>query len=262
MALFIIETTNTNTDFDVVVTALANNTFINNKNIKTPSNGDFRDGVTNIINQISNSRYESVVFNVLDYDNEVRYIDTLYDIAKDVELSIGIRTKTVQNPAKLKELGIPYIIDDKEITPTVLVKECAKHARKAEVGATLDMCYMAMPVEKSFREKLIQYINRSGRANADIYNAAGISKQVFSKIISSDDYEPKKSTILCLIIGLRMDMDDALDLLNAAGYTLSKSIITDVVIRSAIESKDYDMNAINIELVERGRPAIGWTPRD
>lgn len=116
--------------------------------------------------------------------------------------------------------------------------------------------------DKSFREKLIQYINRSGKSNADIYKCAGITKQVYSKIISSESYEPKKATIICLIIGLKLDMDDALDLLNAAGYTLSRSKVLDLVIIDAIESKQYDIIKINESLLNANCPLIGWNPRD
>ena len=52
-------------------------------------------------------------------------------------------------------------------------------------------------------------IDKSGRTDADVYNAAHIDRRVFSKIRSSKDYQPKKETAMAFCIGLQLNMDDA-----------------------------------------------------
>lgn len=278
MSLFVIETTNTNMSFDCVATVSSNGTIRSSERVRLKEGLSFNESVECLLTTLNERKTESIVFNILDFDDVDRYVDAIYELSKTLELSIGLRTKHVKNPSKLEELGIEHIIDNRE-QESLDIEECdyipetrclgpepdaivnaRKRIRKEK---TIVMYSMAMPTpDKSFREKLIQYINRSGKSNADIYKCAGITKQVYSKIISSESYEPKKTTIICLIIGLKLDMDDALDLLNAAGYTLSRSKVLDLVIMDAIESKQYDIIKINESLLNANCPLIGWNPRD
>lgn len=117
-------------------------------------------------------------------------------------------------------------------------------------------------LDESFREKLLRYMNKSNKTNVEIYTAGGITRQVFSKIISSDAYLPKKQTIFCLIIGMELCLDDALDLLNAAGYTLSNSIMSDCILKRALRNGHLNLDEINRELDENSEPILGWKPRE
>ena len=47
-------------------------------------------------------------------------------------------------------------------------------------------------------------IDKSGRTDVDVYNAAHIDRRVFSKIRSSKDYQPKKETAMAFCIGLQL----------------------------------------------------------
>ncbi|MCR5491394.1 MAG: hypothetical protein K6F32_04630 [Bacilli bacterium] len=104
-------------------------------------------------------------------------------------------------------------------------------------------------------------MQKSKKTNVEIYTGGGITRQVFSKIISSEDYEPKKGTIICLIVGMELCLDDALDLLNAAGFTLSHSIVGDCIVEDFIKKGEFDLNSINLALDEYGVPPLGWKPR-
>jgi len=116
-------------------------------------------------------------------------------------------------------------------------------------------------LEESFKDKLFRLMAKYNKNSVEIYTKGGITKQVFSKIISYD-YEPKKPTIISLIIGLELDIDDALDLLQEAGYTLSNSLRFDSIVKTFITLKNYDLIAINIELEKYGIPILGWKPRE
>ncbi len=269
MSLFVLETTNTIVSFDVTAMALEGDKIIVSKNYKLPEGVSFKEKVSNLVNCVLNDGYESLVFNIMDFDNLDRYIDALYEISKDIELSIGLRVRNIKDPSALDALGIPHIADRRDQDTFALEKmmdyeeddtfeEPSLNTRAAKECK----CASIPALDKSFKEKLINYINRSGKTNSDIYLHSGITKQVFSKIMSSDTYEPKKSTIFCLIIGLELNIDDALDLLNAAGYTLSKSITMDQVIKNCIECKRYDIIKVNDALISSGCPLIGWQPRD
>jgi len=117
-------------------------------------------------------------------------------------------------------------------------------------------------LDESFKQKLIRYMNKSKKTNVEIYTKGQITRQVFSKIISNEDYCPKKPTILCLIIGMELCLDDALDLLNSAGFTLSNSIRLDKIVKHFIENENFDLDEINFKLDEYGEIPLGWQPRE
>ena len=267
MSLFVLETTNTIVSFDVTAMTLEGDKIITSKNYKLPEGTSFKEKLSNLVNNVLNDGYESLVFNIMDFDNLDRYIDALYELSKGVELSIGLRVKDIKNPSSLDKLGIPHIADGRDQEAFDLERMMSYEEDEIPTESPFNIareccCAFIPTVDKSFKEKLINYINRSGKTNSEIYLCSGITKQVFSKIISNDTYQPKKSTIFCLIIGLELNLDDALDLLNAAGYTLSNSIIMDQVIKNCIERKRYDIIKVNDALISSGCPLIGWQPRD
>lgn len=116
--------------------------------------------------------------------------------------------------------------------------------------------------QPSFAEKLNHFIERSGKTPSEIYEAAGISKQVFSKCRLGENHNPKKDTILCLIMGLELKIDEAEELLDSAGFSLSRSIETDLIVRAFINKGNYNTIELNEELDAAGEPPIGWTPRE
>ena len=114
----------------------------------------------------------------------------------------------------------------------------------------------------TFSEKLLDYIIKSGMSNVEVYNASWISRQVFSNLISGKIQVPSKATIFCLIIGLKLNIKDAYDLLNSAGYTFSPSILLDVIVKDYVDKKEFNMWKINDELDKHQLPILGWKPRE
>ena len=112
---------------------------------------------------------------------------------------------------------------------------------------------------ESFQARLLRMIDERGLADAEVYHRANISKQVFSKIRCSEDYIPKKKTVLALAVGLRLNLDDTKDLLAAAGFTLTNNSLFDVIMSFCIESEMYDIFEINELLFKYGQPYLGTT---
>lgn len=112
---------------------------------------------------------------------------------------------------------------------------------------------------ESFQSRLLRMIDERGLADAEVYHRANISKQVFSKIRCSEDYIPKKKTVLALAVGLRLNLDDTKDLLAAAGFTLTNNSLFDVIMSFCIESEMYDIFEINELLFKYGQPYLGTT---
>jgi len=117
-------------------------------------------------------------------------------------------------------------------------------------------------MDEPFNSKLVKLLNESGKSNVEVYTKGGISRQVFSNILSKKDIIPKKDTVICLIIGMELNYIDGINLLACAGYALSKSIPQDAVVNKYLKRGIYDLNRINDELDERGCQLLGWKPRD
>ncbi len=103
----------------------------------------------------------------------------------------------------------------------------------------------------SFEKHLQQLINKKGLKNSEVYAAANISKQYFSKLIKGQ-VKPSKEKVLALAVGLKLNMDEAVDFLRLAGYALSPVSQTDVIVEYFIRHEDYNVMKIDIVLFDYG----------
>lgn len=108
---------------------------------------------------------------------------------------------------------------------------------------------------KSFEKYLQQLINKKGMKNSEVYAAANISKQYFSKLLNGK-VKPSKGKVLSLAIGLRLNIDETVDFLQVAGYALSPVSQTDVVVEYFIQHQDYNVMKIDIVLFDYGLPLL------
>lgn len=103
----------------------------------------------------------------------------------------------------------------------------------------------------SFEKHLQQLINKKGLKKSEIYAAANISKQYFSKLLKGQ-VKPSKEKMLALAVGLRLNLDETIDFLKIAGYALSPISQTDKVVEYFIEHEDYNVIKIDIVLFDFG----------
>lgn len=105
--------------------------------------------------------------------------------------------------------------------------------------------------KESFEKHLQQLINKKGLKNSEVYAAANISKQYFSKLLKGQ-VKPSKDKMLALAVGLRLNMDEVVDFLRIAGYALSPISQTDTVVEYFIRKQEYNVLKINIVLFDYG----------
>lgn len=113
-----------------------------------------------------------------------------------------------------------------------------------------------LPLEESFAEALFRLIDEKGFTDAEVYKRAGLDRRLFSKIRSKKDYQPKKSTALALAIALKLNLDETRDFLARAGYALSHSFLTDVIVEYCIKNEIYDLMVVNEALYENGEALL------
>lgn len=116
--------------------------------------------------------------------------------------------------------------------------------------------------ESSFSAYLRDLLKESGCKASVVYKRAEISKQLFSRIINNEDYQPSKSTVIQLALGLQLDLPQTQKLLEKAGYMLTRSSKADLAVRYFIERRIFNITLINESLYDRGLPLLKTGLRD
>lgn len=152
----------------------------------------------------------------------------------------------------------PNMPDDAASAPKALHCEAAPHAAapRSSLHSLIDR--LSRRREETFSEMLLRLVDEKGFAKDSIvYKRANLDRSVFSKLRSNRNYTPSKSTALALAIALELNMDQTRDLLARAGYALSPSSLSDVIVSYFIENGQYDIFEINITLFEYNQPCLG-----
>ena len=114
-------------------------------------------------------------------------------------------------------------------------------------------------LDMSFSEKLMWWIKERKRTPVEIYRAAGVTKAHFAKIRNNPQYHPTKETVLAFVIALHLSVEEAKDLLERAGYALSKSHLGDMIVKCFLEMQRYNIDEINEALyIHECKPLTNW----
>lgn len=97
----------------------------------------------------------------------------------------------------------------------------------------------------TFSQTLFKFIREKGISETDCYKNANLDRRLFSKIRSDDNYQPRKNTVFALIVGLKLNLDEAEELLDCAGYSISHSIKFDTIMEYLIKKQIYDILLVN-----------------
>ena len=106
-----------------------------------------------------------------------------------------------------------------------------------------------------FGKYLQQLINKKGMKNAEVYTAANITKQYFSKLLKGK-VSPSKTKILSLAVALRLNLDETIDFLCMSGYAFSPFSAVDKIFEYFIRNQIYDIYKIDIVLFDYGLPTL------
>ncbi|MHC1786986.1 MAG: macro domain-containing protein [Christensenellales bacterium] len=112
-------------------------------------------------------------------------------------------------------------------------------------------------LDEPFHETLLRLIDKKGLDDVGVYKRANLSRQLFSKIRAGKGYKPGKQTVLALAIGMKLSLEETRSLLERAGYALTHSQKSDVIIEYFIVSRNYDILLINQVLYSHDLQPLG-----
>lgn len=111
-------------------------------------------------------------------------------------------------------------------------------------------------LEETFSQRLLRMIDERGMTDSEVYARAYVDRRHFSKIRKDVNYVPNKKTVLAFTIALELSLDESKDLLASAGFALSRSSKTDIIVAYFLQNKIYDMFEINDVLDAYGQPVF------
>lgn len=112
-------------------------------------------------------------------------------------------------------------------------------------------------LDESFAQTVLRLIDERGMTDVEVYKRANMSRQLFAKIRRDDGYRPTKRTACALAFALGLNHEDALALLERAGFTLSHSSKFDVIVEFFLVRGIHDIFQVNEALYAFDQQLLG-----
>lgn len=171
-----------------------------------------------------------------------QYIDDNYEGIRHFESELPERR--MRNSAFIGRASRPYS-PKSESSECFVLYDADESA--SEAAAKLDDMLLK-ELDEGFSRRLIRLIDERGLTDSYVYRRANKDRKLFNKIKLNEDYHPGKQTVLAFAVALRLNLDETKQLLESAGYALTRASKGDLIVKFHIENGEYDIMKINEEL--------------
>ncbi|MDY0277744.1 MAG: macro domain-containing protein [Acholeplasma sp.] len=152
----------------------------------------------------------------------------------------------------LKFIGQNYVheykIDSERKIRNVAKKDFSQFDFLMDISTTLN------DVDETFADKMNKWMIAKNIPSNELWKLANIDRKLFSKVFNGS--RPSKKTAILLTLALALNIDDSLDLLSRAGYTLSNALKDDIVVRWHIENNIHSVYEVCQTQLKLGLPTL------
>lgn len=204
---------------------------------------------------------EKLFGEIVAYIDDV-YVDAHYDSARELQRSQSI-------DREIGAFNVPTVAEPKAIQPKAkhriiqrIRKEKPSSVREElyqdidKPGMSLDD--MLAQMDEGFPAMLLRKIDERQMSDSECYKRANIDRRLFNKIKNNPGYRPGKQTVLAFAIALRLSLEETREMLSKAGYSLSHSNKSDIVVEYCIVNYIYDIIDINQILFKLDLQLLGY----
>jgi len=200
---------------------------------------------------------ESIGSYLLSSDLQVRLI--IYDEPAEYQSARSLRIARLCHPEPRRMSGANYL--GASFAQSMIA---SKDGNVASAKMESEMVYETVQADRDFRTTedsfstaLFKIIDSKMMLDTDVYRRANIDRKLFSKIRSDKHYQPSKNTALALCIALKLNGQQANELLAKAGYTLSHASLFDVIIEYCLDHEIYNIYEVNELLFVNSQKTLG-----
>jgi len=112
-------------------------------------------------------------------------------------------------------------------------------------------------LEESFSRALLRRIDEKGLTDGACCRRANVERRLLTRLRADDRFLPGKTEAAAFAVALELSAEEARELLEKAGYALSRSILFDVIVERCLRERQYDVTAVNALLFRYGQPQLG-----
>lgn len=135
--------------------------------------------------------------------------------------------------------------------PRSFPRHLRRRARHASEGAG------SAAGDGTFAEELSRLACDRGISETELYRRANIDRKLLGRILSREAYQPAKETVLALAFALQLPLDEALDFIGWAGYTLSHGHKGDIIVEYFIRQGQWNIYLVNEALFAFDQEQLG-----